>query len=195
MINKNTLDKLAKTGIKQVKKTRKWTRKKSGQQVTREYLYSSSKLLFRKTKYGYKLIDSAWKEFEESIRKLASSEAESQSLINEARTIRDDILHNERIYSSKRQKGRNRIDVKSMASRLAANIAVKYLYNMGLSPADVIEYVKQKTGLTILEIDLINPGKWNDDVWSGNATDGTALNLKIEFNYNGVEGITIQKLG
>jgi hypothetical protein len=193
MISKNTLDLLAKTGIKQKKVRRKYTSKKSGKQKIYEHIYSSSRLLFRKTKYGYTVIEKAWNEFEESIKRIASSPAEAQSLINEARTIKQDILAGQRIYESERQKGRNRIDVKSMSARLAANIVNKFLYNMGLTPAGVIEYVKTQTGLEITETDLVNPGKWNNDVWSGNATNGTPIVLKIEFSYDGYDHIKIIK--
>ena len=194
MINKNTLDKLTKTGNKQKKVVRRYTSKKTGKAVNKEYMYSSSKLLFRKTKNGYKVIENAWKEFEESIKTNASSTAEAQSLINEARTIKQDILNGQKHYVSVTQKGRNRIDVKSMAARLASDTVIKYLYNMGLTPEEVIEYVYDETSLRINETDLVDPGKWHNDNWSGYATDGTPINLTIKFDYTGADHIKINSI-
>lgn len=197
MISRSTLENIGKLNSKRrhVK-----VRSKKGKEY--EYDYANSKLLFRKTKLGYKLIDTAWKDFENSIKKAAKNDVEARSLINEARAVRDSILQNESFgsygkgvhYSGRTQKGWHRIDVTSMISRISAFAAEKYLTNMGLTTSEIKEYVYLKTGKVINEVDLINDGKWIEgtDSVQVTATDGSTLTLTIHFSYNGVEAIQIR---
>lgn len=155
------------------------------------YVYGTTLQLFRKAKKaGYNVIDKAWDKFEEQIRK-EFKEGEADSIIANARRIRNDIEHGKAQYSSELQKGKNRIDVSSLVSRLATDSASKYLLNMGMTPSEVIEYVKAKTGKTIKQAELLNPGNWHDDTWNGPVVEGGRLTLKIKFSYNGTAGIEI----
>lgn len=199
MLDVNRLAKIEKTTNRRKVVTRKYTTKKGTK--TKQYVYAESELLFKKTKRGYKLQDDAWKKFEQAIRNEYGNGSEAESLIANARRIRNDILNNKdtgvglyggkKQYASAGQKGWNRIDVHSMVSRLAAETAEKYLLNMGLTPNDVIQYVYDQTGKLIEQGNLLNPGNWHNDTWQGEATDGTSITLVIEFNYEGVDHIQI----
>lgn len=202
MVNISRLAKIDNktSSIKVVK--RKYTTKKHGT-VTKEYTYSQSTLLFKKTKTGYKLQKEEWERFEKAIRNEYGDSAEGTSLINEARKIRKDILNSKDTgvgkYGGKKQyyggnlnksgysESWNRIDVKSMISRLAQDSTSKFLANMGLTPDDVIQYVSEKTGKVIKTADLLDPGKWEGDIYHADGFD-----VVIEFNYDGINHIKIQ---
>lgn len=184
---------------------RSYTQKKTGVKVTKEYSYSQSDLLFRKTKKGYKLIEKAWNKFEESISQSATSESERITLLNEARRIKKDILRGQdssdvsryggkkqyATYDEKGGKSWNRIDVKSFASRLSMEKAEKYLLNMGIYPEDVVEYVYEQKKKYISVDELLNPGNWINDEWNGTTIDGDKLTLTIAFNYSGLSHIEV----
>lgn len=196
MIKLEELQKLSTVSQKHKTVKRSW-KTKTGVK-SKEYVYAESPLLFKKTKTGYKLDEKAWNEFEENIKKTLPNKA--AAIINEARRIKNDILHGNVVakyggnkqYSSKLQKGWNRIDVKSMVSRLATSSVEKYLNNMGLTSAAIVDYVKEETDKIINEADLLNPGNWKNDTCYVTATDGTRLELTIKFSYSGLETIKIK---
>lgn len=207
IIDVNKLSKIDTATSKRKVVTRKWNTKNGVK--SKSYVYAESPLLFTKTKTGYKLNPSEWNKFEAAIRKEYGRGATANSIINNARRIRNDILNTKnsnasvlsssktakyggkKQYASALQKGWNRIDIKSMISRLAASAAEKYILNMGLTPADIIAYVKQVTGKDIDETELLNPGNWNTDTWIGKATDGAQIKLIIRFSYSGVSNIKV----
>lgn len=196
------VNKLAKVeGLTNKRKVVRRTYKTKLGTKTKEYVYAQSELLFRKTKTGYKVQPEAWKKFEAAIRREYGNNSTAESIISNARRIKDDILYGsksglvkyggQKQYSSATQPGWNRIDVHSFISRLASETAEKFLINMGLTPNDVIQYVYDQTGYTIDQMELINPGNWINDEWDGNSVEGKHIHLKIEFNYNGVDHIQI----
>lgn len=180
--------------------TRKYTTKKGVK--TKQYTYAQSELLFRKTKKGYKVIDKNWKDFEDRIRK-EFPEEQADALIANARRIRGDIESGKAVYTSERQKGKNRIDVRSFVARLSTGVVNKFFANMGITPEEIVQYVKDKTavrdkdgniikeGKEIIMAELMNPGNWKNDEVEVPLTEGGRIKLRIEFNYDGVSGIQI----
>jgi len=208
MLDVNKLANIEAITTKREIKTRTYTRKKTGETVTYTNVYAKSALLFKKTKTGYKLQDTAWQQFENSIIKEFGKE-EGFSIVNEARRIKDDILNKKdgiSIFGSsskhyhskgrgipKEQRGWNRIDVHSFISRIAIERAEKFLINMGITPAELINYIYQETGLTVSYEELVNEGNWNNITWNGPTEEGPRLTVTIEFNYNGVTHAEITK--
>ena len=168
--------------------TRKYTTKKGVK--TKQYTYAQSELLFRKTKKGYKIIDKNWKDFEDRIRK-EFPEEQADALIANARRIKGDIESGKAVYTSERQKGKNRIDVRSFVARLSTGVVNKFFANMGITPEEIVQYVKDTTDKEIIISELVNPGNWHNDEVQVPTTDGDTIRLKIEFNYDGVTGIKI----
>lgn len=224
MVNYQTLNKLQAESqtIKTV--TRKWTSKKTGETTIKTYTYAAeSPVLFTKTKKGYKLKEKAWNDFEANIRKASATQYEADSLIKEARRIRNDILSAKveelppnttedftqsdikrmsqkqhefggyRQYKShtKYQTGWNRIDTKSMISRLASDGWAKYIINLGLSP----EKIAEEYNITLDE--LLNDANWqsiehtSEADFQGIDIFGNILKLHFAWAYNEEEAITV----
>lgn len=185
----NVLDNLLKISGKQRKVKRKYVQKKTGKVIFKEYTYAgkakdSNKILFRKQGGKYIINEKAWAEFEGRIKKLPISEVERQQQLNQARAIRKEIEHGESIYTTSGQL--NRIDIKSLVSRMKSNAVEKYLTNMGLTAEEIaLEY-------NLNPADLLDEMLWNKDVWSGFDLDGNEVILKISFSYDGLN--SIQKL-
>lgn len=218
MVSIKTLEKLGALTSKVRIVKRRYTNKKTGKAVQKEYSYSKAKLLFRKTSKGYKVINEAWNEFEDNIRKTAKDEVESRSLINRAREIRQSIVdnngfskydidsnknkaHYNRETRSKKgnktvvvQKGWHRIDASSMISRMATSEVEKYLINMGLTAEEVVNHVQSK-GYVIAAADLLNPAKWMDDtayVWTVDRMH--LIEIVMEFRYDGVDQVKVREI-
>lgn len=100
----------------------------------------------------YTLIDDAWENFIKKIKNNKEiSQAERTTMINEANRIKEDILTDEHkgeskkgakhIYASERQHGWNRIDERSMLSRMKASQHEKLFANLGLSQEELADYL------------------------------------------------------
>lgn len=203
MINNDLLKQILNKNAKQALRHRKWTSKKTGLTTSKTYVYNKFDLLFRKTKYGYKVIDSAWKKFEQTIKDTIKDPGEATKIINEARTIRQNILHgadlgkfgtSSKHYQSAGQKGWNRIDVKSMISRIASQRVEKYLYNMGLTIEGIANYFNQETGETLNTAEFLNEGCWENDTAQVHSVEGNFYEIRIAFSYQGYSAVNIKRI-
>lgn len=158
------------------------------------YSYAKDKdsiLLFRKRSnkitggVTYTLIPEAWDNF---IKKIENNPeltpAKKTTMINEANRIKNDILTSETkaeskkgaklLYASERQFGWNRIDEKSMLSRMKASQHEKLFANLGLSPDELAEYL----GVSVN--DVLDETKWTDNLFK---TDDGKI-FEVTFGYD-----------